>query len=162
MKMYLVLNGEQKLKYVYIYIQDIYIYNLHVSILYTEVRYILTPRNCFWKLLKIFRTVPTDLIRQLCRVENISKSTLGTCLSKVNQKVLSCVTQREQQHPQEHVHSHRHSSCPDSSVRPCDTRKQNLVFKSRGRWIPSSLQEVPPLSLCFNLTPFLEWYKISF
>lgn len=36
--------------------------------------------------LKIFRTVPTDLIRQLCRVENISKPTLGTCLSEVNQK----------------------------------------------------------------------------
>lgn len=82
-------------KYVYVYIHRHIYTHLHVSILYTEVRYRLTPQNCFWKLLKIFRTVPTDLIRQLCRVENISKSTLGTCPSELNQKVLSCWTQEE-------------------------------------------------------------------
>lgn len=112
-------------KYVYIYIHRHIYTHLHVSILYTEVRYILTPQNCFWKLLKIFRTVPTDLIRQLCRVENISKSTLGTCPSKLNQEVLSCWTQRKQQHPQA------------QQLLRSSARKQSLAFKPRGRWSPS-------------------------
>lgn len=150
-------------KYVYIYIHRHIYTHLHVSILYTKLRYILTLQHCFWKILKIFRTVTTDLIRQLCRVEDISRPTLGTCLSEVNQKVWSCLTQRKQQHPQAHVHSHRHSSCSDSSARLCQTRKQNLAFKSRERWIPSlPVCRRCPLSASAYLTLFLEWYKISF
>lgn len=149
-------NRNENLKIcVHIYTHRHIYTHLHVSILYTEVRYILTPQHCFWKLLKIFRTVPTDLIRQLCRVEDISKSTLvpvfpsesGSIELFDSEEAAASTGTRSLPHTQQLLRLLR---------RLCNTRKQNLVFRSRERWIPSLplCKEVPTLSLCLPKSLF--------